>query len=34
VRRSSDVVLMTDLTGKAPVGAPSLVTANEGDGTR
>jgi serine/threonine protein kinase len=34
VRRSSDVVLMTDLTGKAPVGAPSLVTANEGDGIR
>jgi hypothetical protein len=34
LRRSSDVVLMTDLTGKAPVGAPSFVTANEGDGTR
>jgi eukaryotic-like serine/threonine-protein kinase len=34
LRRSSDVVLMTDLTGKAPVGAPSFVTANEGDGIR
>jgi hypothetical protein len=34
LRQSSDVVLMTDLIGKAPVGAPSFVTANEGDGTR
>jgi hypothetical protein len=34
LRRSSDVVLMTDLTDKAPVAAQSFVTAKEGAGTK